>query len=113
MGKYCLTEGRFVRAQVGEELHIEQFQHTSAVANDKGQPVCIPHEGCTLELISVAPGLAQHPALGGLRSGQTVRYEIQGHGQTEKDVVTLKNGRSVDLLELGSSTFQITEEKPA
>ena len=111
MGAYCL-EGQFVKAQVGEVLHIQQFPHkTIAVANAMNKPVCIPHDGCNLELITVDPGLAQHPVLAGLRSGQTVHHEIQGKGQNEKDVVTLKTGATADLKQLMGCTFQITEEK--
>lgn len=118
MGRYCLVAGRFAKALVGEELHIREFHVTAttatiAVANAEGKPVCIPHEGCTIELISVAPGLAQHPVLAGLRAGQTARYQIVGTGRTEKDVVTLKDGKTVDLRRLEGCTFQITEETPA
>ncbi len=111
MGRYCLTEGKFATAKLGEELAIQQFPHTFAVVDRGGKPVCIPHGGCALELISVDPGLARHPVLAGLKSGQTVHYEIQGAGQQERDVVTLKTGATADLRDLVGCTFQITEEK--
>lgn len=113
MGRYCLTNGSFVAAELGEELTIQMFPHTFAVVNERGQPVCIPHGGCTLELISVTPHLEQDAVLGILRPGQTVHYEIQGTGQQERDIVTLKNGRIADLKDLNGCTFQITEEKHA
>ena len=40
-----------------------------------------------------------------------MHYEIQGSGQSERDVITLKTGKIVNLRDLGSSTFQITGEK--
>lgn len=113
MGANCLAVGCFVNAQVGEELHGAQFTHTFAVVNGQGKPVCIPHGGCTLELLTVDAKLAQYPVLAGLRSGQTVHYQILGTGRGEKDVVTLKSGEIVDLMDLGTSTYQITAEKPA
>lgn len=113
MGANCLAVGCFVKAQVGEELRGHQFSHTFAVVNQQGKPVCIPHGGCTLELITVDPALAQHPVLSGLQPGQVVHYQILGTGRQEKDVITLKNGRVVDLKDLGASTYQITAERPA
>ena len=113
MGRYCLTQGKLATAKIGEELSIKQFPHTFAVVNGKGVPVCIPHEGCTLEMLTVDPNLAEHPVLSGLRPGQSVHYEIQGSGQQERDVVTLPTGKIVNLHELKASTFQITGERPS
>ena len=113
MGAYCLTKGQFVAAELGEELSIKQFLHTFAVVNAKGQPVCIPHGGCTLEFISVDPSLWEHSALRVLQPSQTAHYEIQGTFQRERDIVTLKTGQIVGLRELGSSIFQITQERPS
>lgn len=112
MGKYCLENGKFAQAQVGEVLAIQDFRHTTAVVNDRGIPVCIPHGGASLELVSVGLDLAQHPVLNGLRPGHSVHYEIVGAGQTERDVITLKTGEVTDLKELKGCTFQIVEEKP-
>lgn len=101
MGAHYLTNGVFVKAQVGEVLHGKQFSHTFAVVTAQDQPVCIPHEGCTLQMLRVDPGLADHDALGDLRSGQSVSYRIEGSGKDERDIITLKNGKIVDLKELG------------
>ena len=112
MGEYCLTQGQLVAAEVGEELHIVKFPHTWAVANAAGAPVCIPHNGCTLQVIAEDPALAAHRTLGGLRSGQTLDYHIEERCTSgERDVVTLKNGATVHLRELGKTTFQITGER--
>ena len=111
MGAYCLARGIFVKAQVGEELHGNQFQHTFAVVNGAGQPVCIPHGGCSLQILTLDPALARHPVLDALRPGQTVHYRVEGSGVAELDIVTLKSGEVVDLKDLGDSTYQITEEQ--
>ncbi len=112
MGRYCLVEGRFVEAQVGEELHIQQFPNTFAVVRSDGVPVCIPHDGCTVEFLTVVPGLDKHRVLRHLQPGQTAHYQILSSGKRERDVVTLKTGAIVDLKDLmGCCTFQITEEQ--
>ena len=60
MGRYCLTQGKLATAEIGEELSIKQFPLTFAVINREGMPVCIPHKGCTLEMLTVDPQLAEH-----------------------------------------------------
>lgn len=111
MGKYCLGQN-FAKAQIGEALAVKKFTHTTAVVNEKGIPVCIPHEDCMLEVLSVAPELASHPVLGTLKPGQSVQYKIENSGKYgERDIITTKTGKTADLKDLAGSTFQITGEK--
>jgi hypothetical protein len=114
MGAYCLTEGRFVKAAVGEVFGIKEFTHAGwVVVNQAGDPVCVPHDGAKLQMVTVAPRLAGHRVLRTLRAGQTVDYQIVNRNQAgkEQDVITTKTGKTADLGDLIGCTFVMTEEK--
>ena len=114
MGAYCHEKGLFRKAMVGEELHIAKIGRAKVVVGADGGAVCTSHEGGTLQVLSVAPALARHPVLKNLTEGQTVHYAVENaFHQGERDLVTTKNGETVDLMELQGCTFTIVEERPA
>jgi hypothetical protein len=76
MGAYCtLDYTRRHPAKMGEILEVRRFHpyyHYVAVFGDNKEIACIPHRGCSLEIVAV-PGTS-HGAVNLLLPGQVLRY---------------------------------------
>jgi len=74
MGAYC-TRGLIPRhaAKPGEVMQVLWSDYYGgALFGDKGEIACIPHKGCSLEI--VASGQTRHRAANLLLPGQVIRY---------------------------------------
>ena len=74
MGAYG-TRGRIPRhaAKPGEVMQVLWSDYYGgALFGDKGETACIPHKGCSLEI--VASGQTRHRAANLLLPGQVIRY---------------------------------------
>jgi hypothetical protein len=112
MGAYCtLDYTRRHPAKMGEIMEVRRFHpyyHSVAVFGDNKEIACIPHRGCSLEIVAVPE--TSHGAVNLLLPGQVLRYT---RSFFFGDRLELPSGKKVGLDQLVGFKLQLAPRMTA
>ncbi len=101
------TNYRFHDARVGEAMRVTGNAYGDMVLRgDRDEVACVPHRGCRLELLEVAP--SNNPEVQKLLPLDFITFiQVRFLYIFRRDLFLLPNGREVKLKDLEGSTLKL------